>query len=124
MTIVGMLSAIAIPLYEHQRRRSADSSMQDDLRKVASQLEIYFADASSYPPGISVSGSTVTVATGFTVTISPDNTMTLTNPARPGGTFTYCLIASRVSGATAGSQNWVWINDKDGLQPAGTSTCS
>ena len=124
MSMIGVLTLLALPLLGDQRKRSVDAGVQSDLRKLAAQMEIYFSDTGGYPASLTMSGQQATLAPGFVTTTSAGNTFTLTVPARPGGTFTYCLVGTRAASASAASQDWVWINDKDGLQPRGTTACS
>jgi type IV pilus assembly protein PilA len=124
MIIVGILAAIAVPVFLSQRKKAVDSSMKTDLRTVAVAMDTYFADNNSYPAAITTSGTTATIATGLTVKLSEGNTVSATVPARTGATDTYCLIMSRTSGSSAATQNWVYINDQGGIQPLGTTTCS
>src|SRR5918911_7448 len=48
MIIIGILAAIAIPVFLSQRKKAVDSSMKSDLRTVANQLETYYADKQVY----------------------------------------------------------------------------
>jgi prepilin-type N-terminal cleavage/methylation domain-containing protein len=124
MAIAGMLALLAVPLLGHQRQRSADAAMSADLRRVASLMEVYFTDTSAYSDDLTVSGARASVASGYSTYVSADNSFAVTVPARLGSIMTFCLVASRRAGASSGTQNWVWINDAGGLQPAGVTTCS
>jgi type IV pilus assembly protein PilA len=46
--IIGILAAIAIPVFLNQRQRAWDSAAQSDLRNAAVQQESFFTDASVY----------------------------------------------------------------------------
>ena len=48
MTIIGALTAIAIPQYQEYRKRGFDLRAQSDLRNVAIAEEAYFLDAEHY----------------------------------------------------------------------------
>ncbi len=48
MIIIGILAAIAIPVFLNQRKRAADTATKSDLRTVAQQMETYFADNQKY----------------------------------------------------------------------------
>ena len=124
ISITGILSAIAIPALGTQRRKAVDSQMKSDLRAVAGRMEIYFADMNSYPTTLTMSGSTATLPGGYVTKLSSGDTVSVTTPARVGSLNTFCLVMSRTSGASAGTQNWVWINDKGGEQGAGVVVCS
>jgi type IV pilus assembly protein PilA len=65
MVIIGILAAIAIPLFLHQREKATDASVKSDLRTVAAEMEAYFADHQAY---LFTSGST---ASDPTVLIAP-----------------------------------------------------
>ena len=45
MIIIGILAAIAIPVFLNQRKRAVDSSIKSDLRSISGQLETYYTDA-------------------------------------------------------------------------------
>jgi type IV pilus assembly protein PilA len=73
--IIGILAAIAIPVFLNQRKKAVDAGIKSDLRSIANELESYYVDNQAYPTAISPSGSTITVGTGGgTVTMSNDAT--------------------------------------------------
>jgi type IV pilus assembly protein PilA len=127
MIIIGILAAIAIPVFLNQRKKAVDSSMKSDLRTVANEMETYYTDNQAYP-AVSQSSTTVTLGTGAgapAVRVSTGNQIAATIPARTSADGTYCLVATRASTAAGASQTaWVYISDKGGLQPSGTTTCS
>jgi type IV pilus assembly protein PilA len=53
--IIGILAAIAIPVFLNQRAKATESGMKSDLRTIANQLETYFTDAQEYPAEVDVS---------------------------------------------------------------------
>ena len=64
MIIIGILAAIAIPVFLNQRKRAVDSSIKSDLRSIANQLETYYADKQVYTtPTQAATGGDVTVGT-------------------------------------------------------------
>ncbi|WP_432533522.1 type IV pilin protein [Kineococcus arenarius] len=48
MIIIGILSAIAIPVFLNQREKAADTATKSDMRTVANEQESYFTDAQTY----------------------------------------------------------------------------
>ena len=60
--IIGILAAIAIPLFLSQRKQATEASMKSDLRTVANEMETYYVDNSAYPAPTQA-GQTVTVGT-------------------------------------------------------------
>jgi len=57
VVIIAILAAIAIPKFSATRERTAFAAMKSDLKNLASQQEIYYADEYSY--------STVAANLGF-----------------------------------------------------------
>ena len=47
--IIGILSAIAIPVFLNQRKKAVDASIKSDLRTVAQEIETYYTDTQAYP---------------------------------------------------------------------------
>ena len=48
MTIVGIISAIAVPQYTNYKRRAFDMRAQSDLQSAALAEEAYFLDSEAY----------------------------------------------------------------------------
>lgn len=83
VVIIGILAAIAIPKFSSTREKAFVSAMKSDLKNLASQQEIYYADNYAYSAtaatlGFSASdGVTVTItasATGWNATASHSGT--------------------------------------------------
>ena len=109
MIIIGILAAIAIPVFLNQRKRAVDSSVKSDLRSLANQLETVYTDAQAYPTVFDTSvANQVTVGTDV-VKISSGNTFTykyltsattgvaVSAAAQPTATG-YCLTGSNPKG--------------------------
>ena len=110
--IIGILAAIAIPVFLNQRKKGYEASEKSDLRTVASEMETYFTDNQFYAPtaGFSQSGRTVTISAGQTVTVSQNNTITLAQTGNSG----FCLTA--VNSNIGGTANWTYDSLGGGLQ--------
>ena len=117
--IIGILSAIAIPVFLNQRKKAVDASIKSDLRTVAEELETYYTDNLAYATvtGAATGTATINGATAVTVRVTVGNTITGTLPTAE----TYCLVGSAPSGKA--TQSWVYKSDQGGLQPKGTTTC-
>src|ERR1700704_2626471 len=87
--IIGILAAIAIPVFLNQRKKGYEASMKSDLRTVANEEETYFTDAQAYA-AVTTSGSTATVTNGNTATLSAGNTIVSTKIGATG----FCLKAT------------------------------
>ena len=67
--IIGILAAIAIPVYLNQRASAAKASSTSDARNGAVVVETYFTDNSAYPlaawnkAGVKISGTNTAVYT-------------------------------------------------------------
>ena len=48
IVIIGILAAIAIPVFLNQREKAADSATKSDLKNAATLVETYFVEAQTY----------------------------------------------------------------------------
>ncbi|GAA2248234.1 type II secretion system protein [Rarobacter faecitabidus] len=91
--IIGILAAIAIPVFLNQRKKAVDSSIKSDLRTAANEIETYYTDEQAYPSAPIVTGGTApnnfvipagTKAAGGTIVLSTGNIITYTiSPTDP-----------------------------------------
>jgi type IV pilus assembly protein PilA len=108
--IIGILAAIAIPVFLNQRKKAVDASMKSDARTVANEMETSFVDTQVYAAAVPAA---VQFTTGNTATVSVN-----------AAASAYCIVVSRVAGAQPASQAaWVYVSSKGGLQPAATIVC-
>ncbi len=113
MIIIGILAAIAVPVYLNQRARGVDTAMRSDLRNVAQAMESEFISSQIYssPTQAGGAGTPVTIA-GETVAISTGNAIAaepLNSAGAQVGSWTaaagYCLSASNAAGSTTAIYN-------------------
>ena len=116
MIIIGILAAIAIPLFLNQRKNAVDASIKSDLRTLANEMESQYTDSQAYPTAISQSGQTVTVGTASD-RVSTGNTFTMTLNGTAADAF--CLVGHNAKG----THDWVYVSSQGGLQPAATTAC-
>jgi type IV pilus assembly protein PilA len=115
MIIIGILAAIAIPLFLNQRKNAVDASIKSDLRTLANEMESQYTDTQAYPTAISQSGQSVTVGTA-TDRVSTGNTFTMTlNTAADA----FCLVGSD----TKATHAWVYVSSQGGLQASTVTAC-
>ncbi|MBD7916835.1 prepilin-type N-terminal cleavage/methylation domain-containing protein [Cellulomonas sp. Sa3CUA2] len=112
--IIGILSAIAIPVFLNQRKKAVDASVKSDLRTVANEFETYFTDKQVYPTVAAGTGS-ITIGAApdpvTTVKLSPGNIFT---PSTTAATGTFCFVISNPNGtATTG---FAYDSDDGGVQ--------
>lgn len=109
--IIGILAAIAIPVFLHQRQKAHDAAAKSDLRNLANFEEIYLDDYGTYTTGALIE------ADEPTVDVSASDTLSVVSFEGPIG---YCLSAH-----AAGSPNtWYYDSSNGGLQPANSSCAS
>ncbi len=102
VVIIGVLVAIAIPLYTNYRKGAENKSAQSDIRGAVSAVEQYYTENSNVYPSDNVSAAvgaslTFTVSGGTTevATVSPGNKLQLKN-----NTTYYVLCGQNTDGQT------------------------
>jgi type IV pilus assembly protein PilA len=70
VVIIGILAAIAIPKFSATREKAYRSSMQADLRNLASQQELYYSDNYTYSSSLDDLG--VVASKGVTLDVTGD----------------------------------------------------
>jgi type IV pilus assembly protein PilA len=115
MIIIGILAAIAIPVFLSQKQKGYDASMKSDMRTIANELESYNTDGNGYPAAQGPVTNPITIGTSV-VRTSANNTFTwIYNTAGTG----YCIVSSDPKA----SHNWVYISTQGGLQVSATVAC-
>jgi type IV pilus assembly protein PilA len=105
IVIIGILAAIAIPLFLNQRKKGVDASMKADLKSAAVSLETLTTVDSTWT---AATGATVeSVATDFKK--SPGNALTFSGAGSAAAG--YCLVAAN----TGGTQSWWYSSTGGGL---------
>ena len=106
--IIGILAAIAIPVFLNQRQKAVDASMKADARAVANEMETAFTDTQTYPAAVPAA-----------VKLSPGNKAVVAVSTIGSS---YCVTISRLAGTQPGSQaTWIYDSNDGGLQAAGGS---
>jgi type IV pilus assembly protein PilA len=119
MIIIGILAAIAIPVFLSQRQKGYDASVKSDLRTIANELESYNTDAQAYPTGtIGVAAGVATIGTDpTTIRVSTGNSFFyVLNTAGSAAGSAYCIVGVN----TKGTRPWEYISDLGGLQASTT----
>src|SRR4026209_515492 len=97
--IIGILAAIAIPVFLNQRKKGVDASLKSDLKNSATQVETWITDNPSIAvtPGVAANGAVGTGALAG-VKVSTGNTVNLVASATSGA---YCLFVFNTGASTA-----------------------
>lgn len=92
--IIGILSAIAIPVFLNQRQKAADTSIKSDLRTIGSSvIALQVASEPVTATNLAAAGSRITPGVQISV--------------HPQGPEHYCLVGTKISGAQ-NSRDWVF----------------
>ena len=116
--IIGILAAIAIPVFLSQRSKGYEASMKSDLRTAAQEVESQNVDNQNYlsttfgtgtlTAGTSaVTGTAQTVGTNTNFTVSNGNTITWVGATSSA----YCLKAT----SSKAPQIWYYSSDNGGI---------
>ncbi len=112
--IIGILAAIAIPVFLNQRKKGYNASIKSDMRTAANEMESAFTDSQQYPTG----AVTIKKSTGNTIE-------TGVNAAKDGFCIRGKNAKSDATGATASLYYWYdsglgGLQSAVGAQPTGT----
>ncbi|WP_158375659.1 prepilin-type N-terminal cleavage/methylation domain-containing protein [Cellulosimicrobium cellulans] len=119
--IIGILAAIAIPVFMNQRKKAVDSSIKSDLRTVATALETYYTDNQEYIAATGTAGTITLGAAGAEATkLSPGNVVTVTVSTAKDS---YCIKGTNPKG-TDTTNGFFYSSKGGGLMPAGTTACT
>ena len=106
--IIGILAAIAIPVFLNQRQKGVDAGLKSDLKQVANEMESAFTDSQVYP-GLTAAVS-IQLTTNNVIAIRLNNTTAANATA-------YCVQAFNLKGsATSVTDAYVYLSDGGGLQ--------
>lgn len=101
VVILGILIAIAIPVYLSYRRSSNDRAAQSDLRGAVSTLELCQDDNGSYPATIGAgvtAGTSGPACTSQTISVSSGTTLAY-YPLSPSSATAYIIAATNTGGS-------------------------
>jgi len=103
VVIIGVLVAIAIPMYLNYRQGAANKSAQSDVRGAVSAVEQFYTEnANQYPAtitsaeGVAITFPAIGTGTPEVATVSAGNTLGFKN----NGDGTYYICASNKGAAT------------------------
>jgi type IV pilus assembly protein PilA len=108
--IIGVLAAIAIPVFLSQRSKANDVAAKSDLRNLANFEEIYLNDFNTY--------ATVTAVIAAEPKMQPSQQITL-SVVRYNAANGYCLSAK----ANSSKITWFYDSQAGGLQPSSSAGC-
>lgn len=121
IVIIGILAAIAIPLFLNQREKGVDASMKSDLKNAATAVETFTTDNPSATtfttttPAATAKQNLVTAG----LKTSEGNTVEIKGSPADG----YCIRASNAGGSAEGGSGEFFYYDSTagGLAPESSS---
>lgn len=112
VVIIGILAAIAVPQFSKAREKAYFAAMKADMRNLAAQQELYYADAYSYTASLTALGFVASEAVNVTAAASTSGwSATVTHDAL--GAAEGCAIyygnstAPTIGSATPGAEGQV-----------------
>jgi prepilin-type N-terminal cleavage/methylation domain-containing protein len=108
--IIGILAAIAIPIFLNQRVKSYNSAAKSDVHQLALLEETHLTNDQSYGSIAQVDPS------GNELRLTRDVTVSVVDYAGSAG---YCLTAKHADSP----DTWFYDSQGGGLLPAGTTAC-
>lgn len=106
MIIIGILAAIAIPVFLSQRKKAQDSATKSDVSSVGKEIASYYVDGTVNPTGVSISGSKYQIdfptGTASQVLGRASNNVTVSSSSFTNSS-TWCVALTNAGGST---QTW------------------
>lgn len=115
--IIGILAAIAIPVFLNQRQKAVDTGIKADLRSIANELESAYVDDQEYPSTISggaAGTATMTVGAATVAKSNDNNAYAYTVDGGTGGSDTYLITGSNATNGTGST--FTYDSGAGGLQ--------
>jgi prepilin-type N-terminal cleavage/methylation domain-containing protein len=112
IVIIGILAAVAIPLFLSQREKGVDSGIKSDLKNVATAAETYATDV---PTATSFGASAAAMQTnleGAGMSLTAGNVVQLKGSPAAG----YCIRAQNPGGTATGTAYFWYDSEAGGLQ--------
>ncbi|TQL04217.1 type IV pilin protein [Cellulomonas sp. SLBN-39] len=110
--IIGILAAIAIPVFLNQRQGAVDAGIKSDLRTIATTVETAFINDQEYPASASsAAGDGEITINGEAVALSHDDTVIVYTNNNDG---TYQITGRNTAAGT--DTEFVYLSDEGGLQ--------
>jgi type IV pilus assembly protein PilA len=121
VVIIGILIAIAIPLYLNYKKGAADKATQSDLRNAINVLEQCNTDNSAYPTAAVVFTASAAAGTCAAQTINTSSGTTLKYFPDTAGA-NYLLVGFNGNGNTSATKYYCYVSAKGGSIITDTAT--
>lgn len=108
--IIGILAAIAIPVFLNQRDSARAAASESDIRNAAIQLETYYTQNGDYPAAAADIAADIEVSDGVAILYTV-------------GTGSYTLEACNTLAAVPAETYALYDSAAGGIQAGATGTC-
>jgi type IV pilus assembly protein PilA len=123
IAIIGILAAIAIPMYRAQTVKAKLTEVTNSMSNVASAMAAFYQEEGNWPPTTLGSAAAIKTTLGVAVPVSPIgkyiSAATVVGGASANITFTitgtgestvdaHTLTLSPTTDATTGAIDWIW----------------
>lgn len=105
--IIGVLAAVAIPLFINQRAKGFDSGVRSDLRNLGASMESVYEEENDYPGTIAL-----LEAGGANFNASEGNTIFVFVTDTP--TDGFCIRGHNPDGNVDGTTEYFWYDSREG----------
>ncbi|HET7736636.1 MAG TPA: prepilin-type N-terminal cleavage/methylation domain-containing protein [Nocardioidaceae bacterium] len=115
--IIGILAAIAIPVFLNQRKKGWDSAVKSDLKNAATAQETYLTEVGNYTTSVAdleANGFKYSADANYSSNTALITVTTFGTTNADG----FCITAT-----SASTNAWLYDSAAGGLQPEG-ATCS
>ncbi len=124
MIIIGILAAIALPVFLNQRQKAQDAATKADVSTLGKEIATYFVDNSAAPAAasqVAISGGNYTF-NGGTVGRVSESTITVVNQGFNATTPTTDWCIALINSAGSGTKVWKYTA-RGGLQSGAAAGC-
>ena len=111
VVIIGILAAVAIPVFLNQREKAVDAGIKSDLKSLATIQESYYVDSEVYS-----ASATALAGEGFENTSGNVIGVAIATDGK-----SYCLRGTNTGGT---GTTWYYASDDGGLSDTATGACS
>jgi len=124
MIIIGILAAIAIPVFLNQRKKANDTAGKADVSTLGKEIATYFVDNNTAPAAanqVAISGGSYTF-NGGTVGRVSQSTITVVNQGFNASTPTTDWCVALINSAGSGTKVWKYTG-RGGLLSGAAAGC-
>lgn len=123
MIIIGILAAIAIPIFLSQREKAEDSAAKADVSTLGKEIATHYVDNNTVPVIAGGNGADWTLD-GVSIGASSDNVVLKATPASTATSTTWCVSVTNAQGdATTAASGGASYSAASGLETGADVDC-